>query len=122
MIQARNLVSAIGDYSTSEQDTGFTWIDGKHIYKKTIYIGSLLNNGTKTVAHGISNLSRVIKIEGYSYRSSDHYMFPLPLVYASEIKAQICVLASDTNVFVITGNDRTNCSDTHITLYYIKTS
>jgi len=122
VIQARNLVPAIGDYSTSEQDTGFTWIDGKHIYKKTIYIGSLLNNGTKTVAHGISNLSRVIKIEGYSYRSSDHYMFPLPLVYASEIKAQICVLASDTNVFVITGSDRTNCSDTHITLYYIKTS
>ena len=41
------LISGIGgggvDYSTSEQDTGLKWIDGKTIYQKTIVLDSELN-------------------------------------------------------------------------------
>ena len=32
----------IGDYSTSEQDTGFTWIDGAKIYRK-VFSGTITN-------------------------------------------------------------------------------
>ena len=57
-----------GNYSTSEADTGFKWIDGKTIYKKTI-------NGTinfaantrvvTTVATGISTIDKLIDVQGF---------------------------------------------------------
>ncbi len=58
MIQARNLVPAIGDYSTSEQDTGFTWIDGKSIFKKTIVstLSGTENAVSPNVTPGIDTL------------------------------------------------------------------
>lgn len=52
-----------GNYSAAEQDTGFTWMDGEKIYKKTITRSSGVSTGNFTVAHGISNLSMVIKAE-----------------------------------------------------------
>jgi hypothetical protein len=39
-----------GNYSTSEVDTGFTWIDGSKIYKKTIEHLSGLSSGVNTIA------------------------------------------------------------------------
>lgn len=41
-------------YSTTEQLTGDVWIDGKPKYRKTINIGALPNNTTKTVAHYVT--------------------------------------------------------------------
>lgn len=51
------------DYSTTEQDTGAKWIDGKAIYKKTINFGVMPNNATKGVAHGISSLYDIVRYE-----------------------------------------------------------
>lgn len=47
-------------YSSSEKDTGSTWIDGKKIYRKIVNCGSGPNNTTKTVSHGVSNIERVM--------------------------------------------------------------
>lgn len=119
MIQARNLVPGISSYSTSEVDTGFTWIDGKHIYKKTINFGTLPNNTTKNVAHGITNIGNVIKIEGWTYASSQGW-FPLP--FASTGSYPIEVKATATNVVIVTTIDRSSIGTCYITLYYTKTS
>ena len=59
----------ISNYSTSEVATGATWIDGRTIYKKTINFGSMPNNATKSVPHGISNLGMMVKIEGIAWYS-----------------------------------------------------
>ena len=107
-------------YSASEQATGETWINGDPIYRKTVSIGTLPNNATKTVAHGISNLLRVIKMEGYAYRSSDSYWFPLPMVYSSGSSHQICIFGDNTNIYVITAEDRSNITESYVTLYYTK--
>ena len=57
------VVDWLEDYSTSEVDTGRLWVDGKHIYKKSVSIGSMPNNTQVSKAHGISNFSQLIKAE-----------------------------------------------------------
>lgn len=123
MIQARNLVPGIGDYSTSEQDTGFTWVDGKTIYKKTIYLGTLPNADTKDVLHGINNISYVCGFSGIAYRPSDDSYFqlsnsPHP---TSGLATSINLVISSTKVIVSAGTNRSNMTG-YCTIYYTKTN
>ena len=108
------------DYATAEIDTGTTWIDGKEIYKKTVDIAPLPNATNKVVAHNISNLDRVIKLEGYGYRSSDQGIFPLPFVSTNAASA-IAISIAGANVSIVTGQDRSNVAEAYVTLYYTKT-
>lgn len=68
-----------GNYSTTEKDTGFTWIDGKTIYTKTVPCGTLPNNTSKLVAHGIVGSFNVISMQGIVQESSTQF-FTLPLI------------------------------------------
>lgn len=108
-----------GNYSTNEVDTGFSWIDGKTIYKKTIDCGTLPDSTEKTVSHGISNLDRVIKVEGYAYNND--IFFPLPFPWTSE-SSSVGVLVGATTINLRTGSNRTGFTETYITLYYTKSS
>ena len=126
-LAADNYVAVYGgdpvilDYSTSEINTGATWIDGSVIYKKTVNFGALPNATSKDVAHGISNLGRVVKIEGYAYRSSDSTNFPIP--FASEVTgASIGVSVTSTNISIGAGVDRSNITECYVTLYYTKSA
>ena len=111
-----------GNYSTSEQNTGFTWIDGRAIYKKTVDTGALPNNTTKVVPHSISNLRRVIKLEGYAYNGTNDTTFPLPFSWATGASSCIGVLIGTTTVNINTGINRTDYTESYITLYYTKSS
>jgi hypothetical protein len=44
------------DYSTTEQDTGKKWIDGRPVYQRTFYIASL-NNGSNTIVDSSFSLT-----------------------------------------------------------------
>lgn len=107
-----------GNYSTSEADTGFTWIDGKIIYKKTVDIGNLPNNTSKSVAHNISNLSTLVKIEGAAKSSTGFLPLPTVLTVAAN---QVGVTVDSTNVNIYTGLDRSSYSG-YVTLYYTKSN
>lgn len=113
-------VTAYGNYSTSEIDTGFAWIDGNTIYKKTINFGALPNSADKTVAHGITNLGQIVKLEGMAYRSSNSTFIPLP--YASDSVSTVDVSVVGSNIRIHTFTDRTAFADSYITLYYTKAS
>ena len=53
-----------GNYSTTEQNTGYTWVDGSTIYKKTVEIQSTsLSTGDNTIQHGVSGIKNVINYE-----------------------------------------------------------
>lgn len=108
------------DYSLAEINTGTKWIDGKTIYKKTIDFGALPNTSSKSVAHNISNLGYVIKIEGYAWDETSSYR-PLPSA-APTAANSIEVYNNDTNIVVYTGINRSNLTTCYITLYYTKTS
>ena len=120
LIQARNLVPAIGDYSTSEQDTGFAWIDGKTIYKKTVSLGTLPNSTEKQVNHGITNLGYVITIDGSAYRQSDSTQIPLPYAPTGpDATSGVDISVKSTNVRIVTGQNRT---ESYVTIFYTKTN
>ena len=109
------------DYSTSEQDTGCKWIDGKKIYKKTIDFGALPNASVKNVDHGVANIARVVKIDGIISFGSNTWS-NIPLVYQgvdSIYNAEFQV--TTTQVHCATSKDRSNLSAI-ITFYYTKTT
>lgn len=113
-----------GNYSTTEVDTGYTWIDGSKIYKKTVNIGALPNNGTKNVAHGISNLNILVDLYGAAKFPSYQLALPCvcdPLTDGIGVDAGIRVYINSTNIIINTGIDRSAGSG-YITLYYTKTS
>ena len=109
------------DYSTSEQDTGCKWIDGKKIYKKTIDFGALPNASIKNVDHGVANIARVVKIDGIISFGSNIWS-NIPLVYQgvdSVYNAEFQV--TTTQVHCAANKDRSNLSAI-ITFYYTKTT
>lgn len=78
MIQARNIdadIFGFGNYSTSEVNTGFTWIDGKPIYKKTIVVNSITAETDMNIPHNISNFGNCIRIEGVGFLSAGSRVF-----------------------------------------------
>lgn len=107
------------DYSTDEQVVG-SWIDGKPVYQKTISCGALPNTTTKTVAHNITNLKRVIHLDGYGYRSSDGNSQPLP--YASISNYFVSVNVVGGNIELYAQGDRSSFEESYITLQYTKTT
>ena len=112
-----------GNYSTTEFDTGYTWVDGKTIYKKTINFGALPNTTMKSVSHGISNIDYVLKIEGIAKRDSDGVFFqignsPNPTV---GITTAISVTADSDSVDITTGTDRSGMNG-YVTLWYTKSA
>ena len=116
-------VTGVGvlNYSTSEQSTGITWINGKTIYQKTVYFGNLPNNGNKTVAHGISNLGDVIKIEATArYTNGSFWVLPL-VMRGSEVSYQT-VLNVDSSVIYMANQADRSAFTAYVTIYYTKRS
>lgn len=106
-----------GNYSTTEQDTGFTWIDGKHIYKKTYNVGPLPNNTTKNVPHGLTSLDKILRWEGTATSTTGNtIMLPSPA------NALFTITVNATNIVTNTTSDRTSYTYAYITLYYTKTN
>ena len=105
------------DYSTSEQDTGCKWIDGKPIYKKTVHFSSITSGDVKT-AHGISNISLVIKHEAFFISNGSYVAVPS------------LANTSGGNYFAIWDINATNIrtfsslplNDFYVTIWYTKTT
>lgn len=110
------------EYTTNEEPHGY-WIDGKVIYRKTIYFGSLPNNSHIDKPHGISNIDKIIKIEGIAYGGEYDYRryIMLPLVYDSANTSYNAELsATDTHIRISIIGDRSDY-EAYVTLYYTKT-
>ncbi len=76
---------AFGNYSTSEVNTGFTWIDGKPIYTKTIsYTGNTTSPSVYTFTTGISTIGTIIRAHGHITWAGQPWLTPFPGVYWSD--------------------------------------
>ena len=113
-----NKISGLS-FSTSELDTGATWIDGSTIYKKTFAFSNLTAGGDHAVPHNISNLGVVIKMEGTLYIGGAYW--DLPRVTSTSINQTASANVNSTNVTISTGNDAAFDS-AYVTLYYTKSS
>lgn len=106
------------DYSTSEQDTGCKWIDGKKIYKKTIDFGALPNATNKAVAHGISNLDRIIKVEQSIDNNGTGF---LEISSGNANNNTFNLYGTATAISVTVTDNRSGCY-AYFTLWYTKTT
>lgn len=52
-------------YSINETKIG-TWIDGKPLYRKVLVSSTALQEGSNTITHNITNLDKIVKIDGYA--------------------------------------------------------
>ena len=105
-------------YSTDEHIVG-KWIDGSVLYEKTVDFGTLPNATSKAVPHNISNLGKIVKIEGVT-NYNDTIFYPLPYV-TNSLANQIQVNVNRTSISINTGADYSEWNG-YITLCYTKTS
>lgn len=106
-----------GNYSTEEQDTGFTWIDGKPIYKKTLSY-SIAQTGDNATPHNISNLSNIIKIEGILSGNSQWR----PASYGDGGNSDTVTYVDSSNVVTYCVGSSNIGRTMYATLYYTKNS
>ena len=124
VLAANNFIGVYGDepiiedYSTTETDTGTKWINGDAIYKKTVNIGSLPNNTTKTVTHNIANFGNLVCLEG-SFTNGTNSA-PIPYAAPTATKS-VQAYADASNITIGTGEDRSAYTG-YVTLYYTKSS
>lgn len=107
-----------GNYSTTEVNTGFTWVDGNPIFKKTIACGTLPNSTFKLVPHGITGSFYMIQIGGTVQENATQY-FTLPLISASTGNSIAGVGIVGTNVR-IHSNATIPTLSSYVTLLYTK--
>lgn len=112
-------------FSTTVEIPCGTWVDGKTIYKKTIYLGTLPNVDTKEVLHHINNLSYVCGFSGIAYRPTDDSYFQLSNApnptSASGLATSINLVVTSTKIIISAGTNRSDMTG-YCTIYYTKTN
>lgn len=120
VIQARNidLATLSGNYSFDEQDTGFTWVDGKTIYKKTFSFTTSSSAGqTKTIDHNITNFNSFIRAEGDIFNGGAGQFWAIPFYFDSS--NWVSIRCSTASLFI---NSGATSLPGVITIYYTKTN
>lgn len=107
-----------GNYSTSEQDTKLTWINGAKIYKKTVVSANLVT-GENNINHGISNLGLVLKYDGLMDILNGTTL-PIPTMASVTNNSVSVWIVNSTVVRIFSSLPFTGT--VYITLYYTKTN
>lgn len=107
-------------YSFSEQIVG-VWVDGSTLYKKTINFGYLPNATEKSVAHNISNLSKIIKVEQHIDNGSTYTSGFVTFASYSQTVVGVNMFGNNTNIIIRTSGNESG-KYAYFTLYYTKIS
>lgn len=124
-IMLSNFASQIGsiqgggsvNYSTTEHEVG-TWIDGSTVYEKVIELGTLPDNNTKNIPHGIVNLGLIITASAIA---SDPNEATIPIPYTvsdgNYLRFQTGFSIDGTNISITCGSNRTGYTGIAILRY-----
>lgn len=115
--QLDNFGTGVFTYSTTQEVPIGTWIDGKTIYRKVYNTGNV-SNATKTVNHGISNLSWVVNAYGFIKTSGSWYQ--LSRVSTSAANQNIAIVVSASQILLVGGNDASFTQGSYVVLEYTK--
>ena len=122
--QQENVLNTINEnlsYSTTEHKTGKKWIDGKDIYEKVIDLGNLPNATVKQVNTNITNLAKVVSLQGVANIANTDYFFPLPLPSKTNINEVVNIYHYNSQIVIESGVDRSTWTGV-VTLEYTKTT
>lgn len=112
-------------YSTTEKAVG-TWINGETIYRTVINVSNLTPDldETKTIAHGINNIDKIVSIKciaynGYNYFDFNNYTWETDGAWST---AQ--TFLDDTNIYVVYdgAGHLSYIEDAYFIIEYTKTS
>lgn len=114
-------VSDYHEYSTNERIVG-KWIDGSTLYEKTVDCGALPNNSSKQVAHGITNIDKIVNVTGIAYSTSLGTALQLAYPQKSSNSDYVVEMSVNaTNIDISTFRDRTSFNG-YVTVRYTKSS
>lgn len=109
------------NYSTTEQNTGQKWIDGKDIYIKVYHLDNLANNTNVTLEQDFGATKNAIKFEGNVNAVVDNkkYCFSATHYSSTTDCAYVCVVENNLVVYI-----RANYSaySGDFVVYYTKTA
>ena len=112
----------VNDYSIEEVKTGNTWIDGKPIYRKVVYIGSLPANTALFFSHNISNIDRVVNSSMTWFDTADNCWWSNRRWDSATIR--IAYNVNPTQIWIeakgVNWSTRTN--QAYVTIEYTKTT
>lgn len=121
-------INELNIFDANERRIG-TWIDGKPLYRKVVYVSALPNNTTTSYNHGCQNIDKIWIDTGKSFIYWSSTNATAPLNYLSSAgtgtatyPAMVEIRNIGTTTFdIITGTDRSGQS-AWITLNYTKTT
>ncbi len=106
-----------GSFTTTEVDTGKTWIDGKKIYRKTVSQAAAGGETSLSIATGLSGLSSYW-ISSPSFLASGATRFPLPYINGATTHSMSVSMTSESAVFVT--SDNIPAGTLYVTIEYTK--
>ena len=106
-----------GNYSTTEQNTGYTWIDGKPIYKKTV-AGRTAGSNAVTFPGLLPSDATLVKGEGVI--RNNNFQIALPFFSGNTDYCRFYVVNGE--FAVLFGDIYKNGATFDVTLYYVKSS
>lgn len=114
-------IGSENEYSTDEKIVG-SWIDGRPVYQKTMYIDTLVNNEVASVPHNISNLDIVVKINGIFWYSGGKFA-PMPNMHMKYPSNNAGLDITKTHVNIDNRNGGTVAEHhVYVTFEYVKTA
>ena len=120
LVSIANAFNKSDIYSTSEKMIG-QWVNGKPVYMKSVAFGSLPNSTTKNVAHGISSLGEVVKIQALGKTASGNY-YTISWADRNSISNNINIQVTSSNISITTSANLTSETITYVTLLYTKST
>lgn len=106
-------------FSTTAFDTGVLWIDGTHIWQKTVSVPVGPNGSTITVAHGIGSISRLVELYGCAQRAGPFEAVMLPRTAGSLNQPDNCDLHLTASDIVLSSNADYSAYSGFVTLQYL---
>jgi len=91
-------------------------------FRKVIDFGTLPNNGTTSVAHGVTfdSDSTMTRLYGSATDPTGPTFIPIPFADPGALASNISLTADGTNVNITTGSNRTNFTRTIVVMEYLK--
>ena len=112
-------------YSTGEAKIG-TWVNGKPLYRKVVYVGSKPNETNVTINNVVSNLDTLVRMSGTAYNSGYNQYYNIPNAHSTIASWYINAILVDKTDLQIRGGDGWNTANgltnIYVTLEYTKTT
>jgi hypothetical protein len=117
-------VPKILNYKTTEQKY-IRWVDGRHVYQKTLAITTPAGTGEQPMPHGITNFDELLAYEGYVTLQNGNKV-PFPRIGTNPSVSCIELLRADSiNLIGYVGTGFTSVATIvsgYITIWYLKTT